>query len=114
MYLPLHLNTPILAGGIIAHFVSKSTSDEKLQTARKERGTLIASGFIAGGAIMGVLAAAIVFLGQQFTADSEWNIMHAIGTAEWAESSGGEIVSFLMFAIIMGYMYWDSKQAKVE
>ena len=114
MYLPLHLNTPILAGGIIAHMVSKSTSDEKLQTARKEKGTLIASGFIAGGAIMGVIAAAIVYFGQQFTADSQWTMMHAIGTAEWAESNGGGILSFFMFALLLIYMYWDSKRAKVE
>ncbi|HEB78104.1 MAG TPA: peptide transporter, partial [Methylothermaceae bacterium] len=45
MYLPLHLNTPILFGGLIAHFVSKSSKDEKVVQARKERGTLIASGF---------------------------------------------------------------------
>ncbi|MEJ2054881.1 MAG: OPT/YSL family transporter, partial [Calditrichaceae bacterium] len=112
MYLPIHLNTPILAGGIIAHFVSKSTSDEKLQTARKEKGTLIASGFIAGGAIMGVLAAAIVYVGQQLTGDTKWNIMHAIGTEKWVESSGGEMLSFVMFALLLIYMYWDSKRVK--
>ncbi|MBN1408837.1 MAG: oligopeptide transporter, OPT family, partial [Calditrichaceae bacterium] len=94
MYLPLHLNTPILAGGIIAHLVAKSTTDIKLQSARKEKGTLIASGFIAGGAIMGVLAAAIVYFGQQFTGDTHWNMMQAIGTAEWAESNNGAILSF--------------------
>ena len=114
MYLPLHLNTPILAGGIIAHLVSKSTSDEKLQSARKEKGTLLASGFIAGGAIMGVIAAAFVYFGQQYTSDPQWNMMHAIGTAEWAESNNGSILSFFMFALLLIYMYWDSKRAKVE
>jgi len=77
MYLPLYLNTPILAGGLISHFVQKSTKDKKLQAARKERGTLIASGFIAGGAIMGVVAAAIVFLGKTFINDS-WTLMNKI------------------------------------
>ncbi|MCD4693615.1 MAG: oligopeptide transporter, OPT family, partial [Calditrichales bacterium] len=114
MYLPLHLNTPILAGGIIAHLVSKSTSDKKLQSARKEKGTLIASGFIAGGAIMGVLAAAIVYIGQLLTGNTDWNIMVAIGTNHWVESTNGEILGFFMFAILLIYMYWDSKRAKVE
>lgn len=112
MYLPLHLNTPILAGGLIAHFVSKSTQDEKLLTARKEKGTLIASGFIAGGAIMGVLAAAIIFIGQYVTGNDAWNLMTAIGTQHWAESSGGEILGFFMFLLLLGYMYWDAKRVK--
>jgi putative OPT family oligopeptide transporter len=114
MYLPIHLNTPILAGGIIAQLVSKSTKDEKLQSARKEKGTLLASGFIAGGAIMGVVAAAIVYFGQQFTGDTHWNMMFAIGTAEWAESNSGAILSFFMFALLLIYLYWDAKRTKVE
>jgi uncharacterized oligopeptide transporter (OPT) family protein len=112
MYLPLHLNTPILAGGIIAHFVAKSTSDKKLQTARKDRGTLIASGFIAGGAIMGVLAAFIVYFGQNITGDGAWTLISAIGTEHWESSAGGEILGFVMFAALLYYMYWDSKRVK--
>ncbi|HID39636.1 MAG TPA: oligopeptide transporter, OPT family [Calditrichaeota bacterium] len=114
MYLPLHLNTPILFGGIIAHLVQKSTKDEKLASARKEKGTLIASGFIAGGAIMGVIAAAIVYIGQSFTGNPKWNMMVGIGTQHWAESTGAEALGFLMFALILGYMYWDSKRVKQE
>ncbi len=114
MYLPLHLNTPILFGGIIAHLVSKSSKDEKVVQARKERGTLIASGFIAGGALMGVVAAALVYLGQSITGNSSWNLMVGIGTKHWAESAGAEILGFVMFVILLGYMYWDSKRAKVE
>ncbi len=113
MYLPLHLNTPILAGGIIAHFVSRSTNDEKLRAERKEKGTLIASGFIAGGAIMGVVAAAIIFIGQYVSGTDGWSIMQAIGTEHWAEHSpGGQILGFIMFAILLYYMYWDSKRVK--
>ncbi|MGD9486791.1 MAG: OPT family oligopeptide transporter [Calditrichaceae bacterium] len=114
MYLPLYLNTPVLAGGIIAHLVAKSTSDSALQSARKERGTLIASGFIAGGAIMGVLAASMVFIGQYVTGNSDWNMMMAIGTEHWAESAPAEILSFFMFALILFYMLWDAKRAKAE
>lgn len=113
MYLPLYLNTPILAGGLISHFVIKSTNDEKLQSARKERGTLIASGFIAGGAIMGVVAAAIVFLGKSFINDT-WTLMTFIGTEHWSESAGGEILGFVMFAFLLFYLYWDAKRAKIK
>lgn len=114
MYLPLHLNTPILAGGIIAHLVSKSTSDNKLQAARKDKGTLIASGFIAGGAIMGVIAATIVFAGQAISSNNSWNLMVAIGTEHWAESSSAEILGFVMFGSILYYMYHESKKVKLD
>ncbi len=114
MYLPLHLNTPILAGGIVAHLVSRSTSDEKLKAARKDKGTLIASGFIAGGAIMGVIAAAIVYVGQIITGQTDWNMIKGFGLEHWAESSSAEILGFFMFAILMTYMYYDSKKAKPE
>ncbi|MEN8222349.1 MAG: oligopeptide transporter, OPT family [Acidobacteriota bacterium] len=111
MYLPLYLNTPILAGGIIAHLISKSSKDKKLVSERKERGTLIASGFIAGGAIMGVLAATIVFIGQSIFGEG-WTMMKAIGTEHWSESAGAEYLGFVMFAILLYYLYWDSKRVK--
>jgi len=124
LYLPLYLNTPILAGGLIAHFVAKSSKNEKLATARKERGTLIASGFIAGGAIMGVLAAFIVYLGQLISGSSLWNLKQLIGTEYintvtgkmegWMTQPGSEILGFVMFALLLFYLYWDSKRAKIE
>ncbi len=114
MYLPLHLNTPILFGGIVAYFVEKSSKDEKISHLRKDRGTLIASGFIAGGAIMGVIAAALVYIGQTFTGNSHWNLMVGIGTQHWAESAGAEILGFLMFVILLIYLYWDSKRVQED
>ena len=81
MYLPMELNTPLLVGGLIAHFVSTRSKDEKLNTARRERGTLIASGFIAGGAIMGVVSALLRFKGFNWF------------SAEWAESTSGELLA---------------------
>ena len=111
MYLPIYLNTPLLAGGLISHFVGKSSKNKDLVKKRKERGTLIASGFIAGGAIMGVLSAFIVFFGKQLI-DQSWTLMTAIGTERWAESSGGEIVGFLMFVMLLIYLYWDSTRIK--
>jgi hypothetical protein len=114
MYLPIHLNTPLLAGGLIAHFVGKSTPDKKLGTARTERGTLIASGFIAGGAIMGVFAAFINYLGGIISKQDKWSIMQAIGTDKWSESDWAAILSFGMYALLLVYLYWDSKRAKIE
>ncbi len=111
MYLPIYLNTPVLAGGIIAHLVAKSSKDEKIITKRKERGTLIASGFIAGGALMGVLAALIIFIGQKVYGDG-WTLIKAIGTDKWVESSGAEILGFIMFGLLLVYLYWDSKRVK--
>ena len=114
MYLPIHLNTPILAGGIIAHLVENSSKDKKIQNARRERGTLIGSGFIAGGAIMGVISAVVVYLGQIISKDDSWNIMKAVGTLKWSESNGAEILSFGMFIIMLVYFYWDSKRVKLD
>jgi putative OPT family oligopeptide transporter len=114
MYLPIHLNTPILAGGLISHFVQKSAGkDEKLKKARNDRGTLIASGFIAGGAIMGVVAAVIIYIGQNIVGEG-WTIIKAIGTEQWSGSDHGTWLSFGMVILLMIYMYWDSKRAKAE
>ncbi|MDZ7722833.1 MAG: oligopeptide transporter, OPT family [candidate division KSB1 bacterium] len=109
MYIPLELNTPILAGGIISHLVIKSTKNEKLSAKRRERGTLIASGFIAGGAIMGVLSA---FL--KFVKFDELSWIQPIITTHWAESDAGEILGLIFFLVICFYMYYDSKKAKSE
>lgn len=122
MYLPLYLNTPLLAGGFVAHLVAKSTKNEKLQSARKERGTLIASGFIAGGALMGVVAAFITFMGKEvLKLGSDWSLMKAVGTESWFEGEislfglvNSEVLGFVMFALLLVYLYWDSKRAKID
>jgi putative OPT family oligopeptide transporter len=113
MYLPIHLNTPILIGGIIAYIVSTRSKDESLNTARKEKGTLIASGFIAGGAIMGVVSAFIIFFGQEIT-KSDWTIVSAIGDSyrHWTETAGAEALGFVMFFILCLYMIWESMRLK--
>jgi putative OPT family oligopeptide transporter len=113
MYLPIHLNTPILIGGIIAYIVSTRSKDEDLNTARREKGTLIASGFIAGGAIMGVLTAFIIFFGKQLI-HQEWTIVTALGESytHWTESAGAEALGFFMFLLICLYMIWDSMKIK--
>lgn len=67
MYLPIELNTPLLIGGVISHLVKKSSKDERESKRRFDRGILISSGFIAGGALMGVVASVIqaIFKGSQ-------------------------------------------------
>jgi len=120
MYLPLYLNTPILAGGLISYFVANSTKDKSLSAKRKDRGTLIASGFIAGGAIMGVISATIAYLGQEiFKLGDGWNLIKALGTKSWQEGHitvlgflNGEKLGFIMFIVILFYLYWDSKRVK--
>ncbi len=102
MYLPLELNTPILVGGMIAHYVSTRSKDEDLNKARRERGTLIASGFIAGGALMGVISVILK------SAGADWHL------DEWAESHSAELVGIVMFAVICMYMIWDALRAKKD
>ncbi len=102
LYLPLGLNTPILIGGLLNHLVTTRSKDEKLNNARREQGTLIASGFIAGGALMGVVSAVIRFAGFNFV------------NKEWMESTGGEVLSIVMFLLLCGYTVWHTTRAKVE
>lgn len=102
MYLPLELNTPLLAGGLVAYFVTSRTKDEALNKARRERGTLIASGFIAGGALMGVLSAILRYLGYNWV------------NTEWFESHSAEMLGLVMFLLISIYMIWDTLRAKKE
>ncbi|GAB1404560.1 MAG: oligopeptide transporter, OPT family [Lentimicrobiaceae bacterium] len=99
MFIPIELNTPLLVGGLIAWFVTTRSGNEKLNQARKERGTLIASGFIAGGALMGVVSAMMKFGGINFV------------NTEWFESHLAEALGLLMFAILCGYMIWETMRA---
>ena len=109
MYLPLHLNTPLVVGGFLAHLVQKSSKDKELVQARHQRGTLITSGFIAGAALFGVLGALLTVLGNEFN----WNLK---GTFNWwAEgSTTPEILAIVMFLALVAYTAWDSMRAKVN
>jgi len=102
MFIPLELNTPLIVGGAIAWYVSSRSKDKALNTARQEKGTLLASGFIAGGALMGVVSAALRFGGI--------NLM----SAEWVESSGAQWLALVMYGAVIGYFVWDSMRAKKE
>lgn len=102
MFIPIELNTPLLIGGIVAWYVTSRSNDARLNQARKERGTLIASGFIAGGALMGVVSAMLKFGGINFV------------NAEWFASNSAEVLGLLMFALICAYVIWESLKAKPE
>jgi putative OPT family oligopeptide transporter len=102
MFIPLDLNTPLLVGGAISWYVSTRSKDKALNIARQEKGTLLASGFIAGGALMGVVSASLRFGGV--------NLMNQ----KWVESTDAEWLALVMYGALIGYLIWDSMRAKVE
>ena len=73
MFIPIQLNLPLLVGGAVNWFVTTRSKDEELNKTRGEKGTLIASGFIAGGALMGVVSALLKFSGVEFDYTDWWN-----------------------------------------
>ena len=95
MFIPLDLNLPLLVGGAISWFVGSRSKDQKLNEARVEKGTLIASGFIAGGALMGVVSAILKF------ANIDWFM------SAWNTNYGG-LVAIVPFLAIIGYMIYAS------
>ncbi len=98
MFIPLELNTPLLVGGLVSWYVSTRSKDESVNKMRRERGTLIASGFIAGGALMGVISAVLKYAG-----------------ADWYSTwSGAEWLAVVMYVVIIAYFIWDSLRAKAE
>ena len=101
MFIPIDLNLPLLVGGAISWYVSTRSKDQALNNARQEKGTLIASGFIAGGALMGVVSAILKFAGVDWFLTS-WN-------AQW-----GEAVAIIPFLAIIAYIIISSKKATVE
>ncbi len=97
MFIPIELNTPLLVGGFINWFVTSRSKDEALNKARGEKGTLIASGFIAGGALMGVVSALLRFAGVQF--DYE----------QWWANAWSEILSLAAYILLILYFVWATK-----
>lgn len=89
MFIPLELNLPLLVGGLVSWYVKNRTNDEKLRNAYNERGTLIASGFIAGGALMGVVSAALRFGGINLVFDS------------WLANTMSELVSLVAYVALV-------------
>ena len=99
MFIPLSLNTPMLVGGAIAYFVSHSSKDSKVNSARHDRGTLLSSGLIAGGALFGVFAAITRFCGFEYDSPLSEGLTQILGC--------------VAYVLLIGYLYWDSTRAKV-
>ncbi len=98
MFIPLSLNAPLLVGGAIAWFVGSRSKDKAVNDARRDRGTLISSGLIAGGALFGVFAAITRFCG--FTYE---NPMDPV-LVQW--------LGLIIYALLIVYLCWDSMRVK--
>ena len=94
MFLPLHLNTPMLMGGIISWLVGRSSKDKEVCRKRMDRGTLISSGLIAGGALFGVFAALTIMCGFEVPGNGG--------------EFGPQILGLIAYAGIMAYLYFAS------
>lgn len=97
MFIPIDLNTPLLIGGAISWFVGSRSKDKAVNDARTEKGTLIASGFIAGGALMGVVSAILKFAG------ADWYL---------AQKAWMEPLALVPFILLIAYMIRSSLKAQ--
>ena len=95
MFIPIDLNLPLVIGGAISWYVSSRSKDAALNAARQEKGTLIASGFIAGGALMGVVSAILRFANVDLFL-SDWNAAY------------GEAVAIVPFLALVAYTIYAS------
>ena len=92
MFIPLELNLPLLVGGAINWYVTTRSKDEKINNERGEKGTLLASGFIAGGALMGVVSAAMRFGGVNLVNE------------EWLANPMSEVLALVAYALLIVYL----------
>ena len=99
MFIPIDLNLPLLIGGAISWYIGSRTKDKKVNDARTNKGTLIASGFIAGGALMGVVSALLKFF------NVDWFL------TAW-HSTYGEAIAIIPFLGIIGYMVVSSLRSE--
>ncbi len=102
MFIPLELNIPLLVGGAINWFVTTRSKDEEVNKERGEKGTLIASGFIAGGALMGVVSALLKFFGFDFI------------NKAWQADPMSEVCSLAAYICLIGYFIWATKEKKLK
>ena len=97
MFIPLELNVPLLVGGAVNWFVTTRSKDKAVNERRGEKGTLIASGFIAGGALMGVVSALLRFGG-----------FNPVNEA-WLANPLSEVCSLVAYILLIGYFVWATK-----
>lgn len=98
MFIPMQLNAPLLVGGLISWFVSTRSKDEATNTARQERGTLLASGFIAGGALLGVVSAGMRFFGFEYSCTFEEPQL--------------QITGVIVYVLLLSWFTWSCLKAK--
>ena len=117
MYLPLPLTTPLLVGGFLSHLVKGSTKDKELAERRNNRGTLISSGFIAGGALMGIVLAILKLLKVDHVISL--GIPMVLEGGRWVDGTPwpwfgqyGQIISLVAFVLLCGFVYWDARRQK--
>lgn len=91
MFIPLELNTPLLVGGAVSWFVSTRSKDAAVNKERTEKGTLLASGFIAGGALMGVVSALLRFGGIN------------VANEAWLNNTLSQVLSLGAYALLIAY-----------
>lgn len=102
MFIPLDLNAPLIVGGLISWFVSTRSKDAAKNKERQDKGTLIASGFIAGGALMGVISAVLKYVGV----DAFANVWNGSTQAEW--------LSIGMYVLLIAYFIWHIMRNKTK
>ena len=100
MFIPLELNLPLLVGGAINWYVTSRSKDCELNALRGEKCTLLASGFIAGGALMGVVSAAMRFGGINVVNET------------WLANPLSEVASLLVYALLIVYLVKASLKVK--
>ena len=98
MFIPMQLNAPLLVGGLISWVVSSRSKDEAVNNARQERGTLLASGFIAGGALLGVVSAGMRFFGFEYTCTFSETQLQATG--------------IIVYILLLAWFTWSCLKAK--
>ena len=101
MFIPMELNVPLLVGGLINWYVTTRSKKQQVNEARGEKGTLIASGFIAGGALMGVVSAILRFGGYNMVSDA------------WMANPMSEVCALVAYALLIAYFVWATKSKKV-
>ena len=99
MFIPLELNVPLVVGGAVNWYVTSRSKDAKVNNERGEKGTLIASGFIAGGALMGVVSALLKFGGVEFSISETW----------WPNPLS-EVCSLVAYILLIAYFIRASKK----
>ena len=100
MFIPLELNVPLLVGGIVNWYVTTRSEDKKVNEARGEKGTLLASGFIAGGALMGVVSALLRFGGFNPVSES------------WLANPLSEVCSLVAYVLLIIYFIFATRTQK--